>query len=96
MTYPKMPKKGSKKRHGGMSHNSKRAVLKWTDYCEAAMICSYRVNAFLIDLAQRHANAKQNRYWELLSMLQDLWRLRFLLRIYIQLLHASGCNNLVA
>lgn len=85
MTYPKIPTKGSKQRHGGVSQHSKRAVLNWMDYYEAAMICSYRANAFPVDLSQRHANARQNWYWRLLSMLQDLWRLHILVRI----LHAA-------
>lgn len=85
MTYPKIPTKGSKQRHGGVSQHSKRAVLNWMDYYESAMICSYRANAFPVDLSQRHANARQNWYWRLLSMLQDLWRLHILVRI----LHAA-------
>lgn len=96
MTYPKIPKKGSKKRHGGVSQHSKRAVLKCIHYYEAARICSYRPNAFLVGLSQRQANTKQLNYWELLSMLQDLWMLRLLLRIYMQLFCVSSSNNLVA
>lgn len=95
VTYPKIPKKGSKKRHGGVSQHSKRALLKWIHYYEAEMICSYRANAFLVDLSQRHANAKQNKYWELLSMLQDVWRLHHL-RIYMQLYYVLSSNNLLA
>lgn len=52
MTYPKLSKKGNKKKCWGMSQHSKGAGLKWMDYYKAAMTCSYRANAFPVDLAE--------------------------------------------
>lgn len=49
-------RRGRKKGQGGVSQHSKRAVLKWMDYYEAAMICSYRADTFLVNLSQRPGN----------------------------------------